>query len=332
MRHSGLRSIPREKTRKNTIGVDAETPRPADKVNRQFVAAAPNQLWVADLTTSAPAAAGSTPGSSSRCSPAGSWTGRSRPVWAPISPWTPSTWACGAADGGPGRTPAAHHSDRGPISRRSLHRTACRGRGGGLGRQLRRDGPGAELTVQGRAHPQRLRGTGCTGIDDVQSRRWRTTDHADGRGTLSHGDHLPVDLPRPGRNPDDPTQHRNAKRFRDGPTPLIAASMRRAIDEGPRSAQTDPRAPLSIRRARRVTNQALPAGRRRLPAGAIRRRRRSQGVPPRPGRRRDHGLPPEPVMPNPRSVGSVGGVAPSCRVWPWVNICGAQSLSFARGW
>ena len=50
MRACGLRGIPREKTRKTTIGDGAETPRPADKVNRQFVATAPNQLWVADLT------------------------------------------------------------------------------------------------------------------------------------------------------------------------------------------------------------------------------------------------------------------------------------------
>ena len=50
MRRAGLRGIPREKTRKTTIGDGAETPRPADKVKRQFVAAAPNQLWVADLT------------------------------------------------------------------------------------------------------------------------------------------------------------------------------------------------------------------------------------------------------------------------------------------
>jgi transposase InsO family protein len=50
MRAAALRGIPREKTRKTTIGDGAETPRPADKVNRQFVATAPNQLWVADLT------------------------------------------------------------------------------------------------------------------------------------------------------------------------------------------------------------------------------------------------------------------------------------------
>ncbi|MGE9809531.1 IS3 family transposase [Janibacter sp. G1551] len=50
MRAEGLRGIPREKTRKTTIGDGAETGRPEDLVNRKFVAAGPNQLWVADLT------------------------------------------------------------------------------------------------------------------------------------------------------------------------------------------------------------------------------------------------------------------------------------------
>jgi transposase InsO family protein len=50
MRAEGRRGIPREKTRKTTIGEGAETERPEDKVNRKFVATAPNQLWVAALT------------------------------------------------------------------------------------------------------------------------------------------------------------------------------------------------------------------------------------------------------------------------------------------
>ena len=50
MRQEGLRGIPREKTRKTTIGDGAETERPEDLVNRQFRATGPNQLWVADLT------------------------------------------------------------------------------------------------------------------------------------------------------------------------------------------------------------------------------------------------------------------------------------------
>ncbi len=50
MRAEGLRGIRREKSRKTTIGDGAETERPEDLVSRKFVAAAPNQLWVADLT------------------------------------------------------------------------------------------------------------------------------------------------------------------------------------------------------------------------------------------------------------------------------------------
>jgi len=49
MRVEGLRGIPREKTRKTTIGDGAETERPEDLVNRKFLATGPNQLWVADL-------------------------------------------------------------------------------------------------------------------------------------------------------------------------------------------------------------------------------------------------------------------------------------------
>ncbi|RWU84085.1 IS3 family transposase, partial [Janibacter hoylei PVAS-1] len=50
MKAEGLRGIPREKTRKTTIGDGAETERPEDLVKRKFVATRPNQLWVADLT------------------------------------------------------------------------------------------------------------------------------------------------------------------------------------------------------------------------------------------------------------------------------------------
>lgn len=50
MRAEGLRGIRREKTRRTTLTEGADTPPPLDKVDRQFVAAAPNQLWVADLT------------------------------------------------------------------------------------------------------------------------------------------------------------------------------------------------------------------------------------------------------------------------------------------
>lgn len=50
MRAEGLRGIPRAKHAFTTRSDGAETPRPADLVERAFVAQAPNQLWVADLT------------------------------------------------------------------------------------------------------------------------------------------------------------------------------------------------------------------------------------------------------------------------------------------
>jgi transposase InsO family protein len=50
MRAEGLQGISREKGRRTTIGEGAETERPEDLVKRKFVASAPNQLWVADLT------------------------------------------------------------------------------------------------------------------------------------------------------------------------------------------------------------------------------------------------------------------------------------------
>ena len=131
MRAAGLRGIPRKKTRRTTCSTGAETPRPADKVNRQFVAAAPNRLWVADLTYIR------------------TWSGwvyaafvldvysrrvvviRSRPACAPISPSTPSRWACGPGSG-PAQdvTGLVHHSDRGVQYRavRYTERLADRGR------------------------------------------------------------------------------------------------------------------------------------------------------------------------------------------------------------
>jgi putative transposase len=49
MRELGLKGAVRSKTRRTTIP-DEIAPRPADLVRRDFSAAGPNQLWVADLT------------------------------------------------------------------------------------------------------------------------------------------------------------------------------------------------------------------------------------------------------------------------------------------
>jgi len=49
MRRSGLKGIRRGKVVRTTIG-DAKAPCPLDRVNRQFKADRPNQLWVSDFT------------------------------------------------------------------------------------------------------------------------------------------------------------------------------------------------------------------------------------------------------------------------------------------
>ena len=49
MRDQGLRGVRRGRVWKTTIGDDA-LERPADLVERNFTAPAPNRLWVADLT------------------------------------------------------------------------------------------------------------------------------------------------------------------------------------------------------------------------------------------------------------------------------------------
>lgn len=49
MRHAGLRGAVRGKVVRTTVG-DAAAPCPLDRVNRQFRADRPNQLWVSDFT------------------------------------------------------------------------------------------------------------------------------------------------------------------------------------------------------------------------------------------------------------------------------------------
>ncbi|CAB3810954.1 IS3 family transposase ISBt3 [Paraburkholderia fynbosensis] len=49
MKQLGLRGVMRGKRVRTTV-LDAIAPRPLDRVNRQFKAARPNQLWVSDFT------------------------------------------------------------------------------------------------------------------------------------------------------------------------------------------------------------------------------------------------------------------------------------------
>jgi putative transposase len=50
MRDLGLQGAVRGKPRRTTVPADDPAVRPADLVDRQFTASAPNRLWVADLT------------------------------------------------------------------------------------------------------------------------------------------------------------------------------------------------------------------------------------------------------------------------------------------
>ena len=161
MRAEGLRGIPREKTRKTTISGGAQTERPEDLVKRKFVATAPNQLWVADLTYV-------------RTHAGWTYVAFILDVFSRmIVGWQVSTslrtdlaldaldmglWARQRA--GQDVTGLIHHSDRG-VQYRAIRYTERLAEAeavasvGIQGRQLRQcHGRGAELTVQGRVHPQ----------------------------------------------------------------------------------------------------------------------------------------------------------------------------------
>ena len=161
MRAEGLRGIPREKTRRTTIGDGAETERPEDLVKRKFVATGPNQLWVADLTYVRTHAG---------------WTyvafvldvfSRMVVGWQ-VSTSLRTDLALDALDmglwarqrAGQDVTGLTHHSDRG-VQYRAIRYTERLAEAeavasvGSKGDSLRqRDGRGAQLAVQGRVHPQ----------------------------------------------------------------------------------------------------------------------------------------------------------------------------------
>jgi putative transposase len=68
MRAQGLTGVRRGRQFKLTTITDENQHRPSDLVDRQFVAPAPNRLWVADLTYVKPTPAGPTSRSSSTSS------------------------------------------------------------------------------------------------------------------------------------------------------------------------------------------------------------------------------------------------------------------------
>jgi putative transposase len=100
MRELGIRGVVRGRPRRTTIPAESDQ-RPADLVNRDFTAAAPNRLWVADLTY--------VPTRVGFCYAAFIIDAYSRAIvgWrvattcAPVWPWTPWRWPSG-----PARTPA----------------------------------------------------------------------------------------------------------------------------------------------------------------------------------------------------------------------------------
>ena len=74
MRRLGLRGVKRGKVVRTTVS-DNKAACPLDKVNRQFVAERPNQLWVSDFTYARPGRAGCMWPSSWTCSPGASSAG-----------------------------------------------------------------------------------------------------------------------------------------------------------------------------------------------------------------------------------------------------------------
>lgn len=74
MRRQGLQGVMRGKVVRTTIS-NSKAVCPLDRVNRQFKAERPNQLWLSDFTMSRPSKAGSTFPSLSTFLPGASWAG-----------------------------------------------------------------------------------------------------------------------------------------------------------------------------------------------------------------------------------------------------------------
>ena len=92
MKQEGLSGARRGRQFKITTISDENQHRPSDLVERQFVAPAPNRLWVADLTYVKTPLGGSTSPSSSTSSVASSWAGKPRRHCEVTSLSTRSRW------------------------------------------------------------------------------------------------------------------------------------------------------------------------------------------------------------------------------------------------
>jgi putative transposase len=88
MRQLGLVGRTRGQRRRTTIPAESTAGR-ADLVARRFVADAPNQLWIADITYVATWSGFADTASSPTCTPDASSAGGSPTRCAPTSPWTP---------------------------------------------------------------------------------------------------------------------------------------------------------------------------------------------------------------------------------------------------
>jgi putative transposase len=93
MAADGLQGAVRGKVKRTTTA-DPAAERARDLVGRVFTPAAPDTLWVADMT-SRRGRGGCTSRSSSTPSPAGSWVGARGPACPPSWSWTPWSRRCG---------------------------------------------------------------------------------------------------------------------------------------------------------------------------------------------------------------------------------------------
>jgi putative transposase len=96
MRELGLRGARRGRP-VLTTRADRRSERAPDLVDRNFTAAAPNRLWVVDLTYVPTWSGMCSPRSSPTCSPGGSSDGAARPACPPNSRSTPWRWLYGPA-------------------------------------------------------------------------------------------------------------------------------------------------------------------------------------------------------------------------------------------
>jgi transposase InsO family protein len=152
MRELGIRGVVRGKTIRTTVA-DVESARPADLVERQFRASAPNRLWVADLTyvkthSGWVFVAFIVDVFSRRV--VGWQASRSLRADLALDALEMAIWARRGEDLGA----LIHHSDRGAVPGHSLHGASRRRRrsdlGGILGRLLRqRPGRVVQRSLQG---------------------------------------------------------------------------------------------------------------------------------------------------------------------------------------